>query len=149
VLDAAEQEKHDRTLEDLAEEIKERPLQSYSNSLVIFDDVDNLMSKVLLKQIHSLNNDLMCNGRKQNINVAYIGHIMLNAHQTKVVLNEASKVFFFSGTGARGVTNFLKTYAEMEKGEIAKIKAIKDSRWIMLNRSNPRYVATEKSIFLI
>jgi hypothetical protein len=149
VLDKLEQEAKGRTLDDLAEEIKEIPISDYSNKLVILDDTDNLTNKPLLKTMVALNGDLMCNGRKLGISTIYISHIMLNAHQSKIPLNESQYVFFFPGSGTRGIRSFLKDYAGMENTEIKKIMSITNSRWIMLSRNAPRYIATEKSIFLL
>lgn len=150
VIDSSEQESEGKSLEDVAEEIQEMSLDDYSNSLIIMDDLDNLNSKTLSKLLHALCNDLMCNGRKKNIWVAYIGHLTLRGHDTKVILNECNKVFLFpSGTGKRGARNFLKEYAGLENKQIQALINIKDSRWIMVSRNVPCYIATEKSIFLL
>lgn len=123
-------------------------LDDFSNSLVIFDDMDNLQDKRLLKRVHDLMGDLMSNGRKKNIWVVYLTHILLNRSQTKVPLNESNKVIFFNGCGARQNINFLKSYAGLLKPQIDLLTNL-PSRWIMLSRKMPRYVIHEKGIFLL
>ena len=123
-------------------------LDDFEDSLVIFDDMDNLQDKKVLKYVHSLVNDLMTNGRKKNIWVVYLTHILLNGNQTKIVLNESNKVVFFNGGGKRQNINFLKTYAGMQTPEINLLTTL-ESRWVCLSRKIPRYVIHEKGIFLI
>jgi hypothetical protein len=123
-------------------------LDDLENSLVIFDDMDNLQDKKLLTYIHKLVNDVMSNGRKKNIYIIYISHLLMNYGQTRVVLNEANKVVFYNGVGSRQNKNFLKTYAGMEKNEVDFLTDLA-SRWVCLVRKFPRYVIHEKGIFLL
>lgn len=123
-------------------------LDQLSDSLVIFDDMDNLQNKKLLINIHKLMGDIVTNGRKKNIHVIYISHLLMNYQQTRVINNESNKVFFFPGAGTSQIEKFLKSYASMKAGEIDRIIKLK-SRWIMLHKSIPRYVMYQKGIFLL
>ena len=123
-------------------------LDQLANSLVIFDDMDNLQEGKLLKAVHKLMNDVVTNGRKKDIHMIYISHLILNYQQTRIILNEANKVFFFPGCGSRQIEAFLKTYASMKAAEIQRIVSLK-SRWVMLSRKVPRYIIYEKGIFLL
>jgi molybdopterin converting factor small subunit len=152
VLDSTELAAKGKTIEDITDQIAEssKSIRNFANSLVIFDDVDNLTDKKLLRAVHALCADLLSNGRKEGISVIYVSHIMLNAHQTRAILNEASKVYFFpQSSGTRGIGRFLKEYAGLENDQVKEILSIDDSRWVMISRVAPRYIASEKSIFLL
>ncbi len=120
----------------------------FVDTLVIFDDMDNLQDKDVIVYIHKLLNDLMACGRKQNIYVMYVTHIFKNRLKTQVALNESNKIVFFNGMGDRGNVGVLKDYAQMSKDEVARLIAVK-SRWCCLERKRPRYVVHEKGIFLV
>ena len=120
----------------------------FVDTLVIFDDMDNLQDKDVIDYIHKLLNDLMACGRKQNIYVMYVTHIFKNRFKTQVALNESNKIVFFNGMGDRGNVGVLKDYAQMSKEEVNRLIAIK-SRWCCLERKRPRYVVHEKGIFLV
>lgn len=152
VLDSTELSAKGKTMEDMTEQIKEisQSIQNFANTLCIFDDVDNLTDKKLKTAVHNLAADLESNGRKEQITVVYVSHIMLNSHQTKSILTEASKVYFFpQSSGTRAIGRFLKEYAGLENKQIKQILAINNSRWVMISQVAPRYIATEKAILLI
>jgi len=123
-------------------------IHDFKDTLVIFDDMDNLQDKDVINYIHKLLNDLMACGRKQNIYVMYITHIFRNRQKTQVALNEANKIVFFNGMGDRQNVGVLKEYAQMNKDEIERLTTL-PSRWCCLERKRPRYVVHEKGIFLL
>jgi hypothetical protein len=127
---------------------EELGIHDFVDTLVIFDDMDNLQDKKTIEYIHKLLNDLMACGRKQNIYVIYVTHIFMNRSKTQVPLNEANKIVFFNGMGDRQNVNVLKNYAQMNKHEIERLTSI-PSRWCCLERKRPRYVVHEKGIFLL
>jgi hypothetical protein len=120
----------------------------FIDTLVIFDDMDNLQDKDVIVYIHKLLNDLMACGRKQNIYVMYVTHIFKNRFKTQVALNESNKIVFFNGMGDRGNVGVLKDYAQMSKEEVNRLISVK-SRWCCLERKRPRYVVHERGIFLV
>ncbi len=127
---------------------KDLGIFDFVDTLVIFDDMDNLQDKDVITYIHKLLNDLMACGRKQNIYVMYVTHIFKNRNKTQVPLNESNKIVFFNGMGDRGNVGVLKDYAQMDKKEIERVISVK-SRWCCLERTRPRYLIHEKGIFLI
>src|ERR1700750_116618 len=123
-------------------------IDSLENSLCIFDDCDNLQDIKLLTAIHKLMNDVTTNGRKRGIYVIYVSHLLMNYAQTRVMLNEANKVFFFPGCGTRQIENFLKIYGSMKTKEAEQLANMK-SRWVMLAKRRPRYILHEKGFFML
>lgn len=123
-------------------------VKTFGNSLVIFDDVDNIQDKKLLKSIHALMNDCSANGRKRNLSVIYISHILLNYNQTRVILNEADMVFWFPGYSDRQTINFLKGYGGMKTKDAEALATMK-SRWVMLRMRMPRFIIHQKGLFML
>lgn len=123
-------------------------LDDFANSLVIFDDMDNLQDKKVSEYILKLMGDLMANGRKKNIWIIYMTHVLLDRNKTKIALNESGRVIFFNGCGSRQNENFLKTYCGMKTAEVNTLCTL-PSRWVCISRNTPRYVVHEKGIFLL
>jgi Cdc6-like AAA superfamily ATPase len=123
-------------------------LKDLTNSLVIFDDVDNLQDAKVSKKVHQLVDDLISNGRKYGIYVLYLGHQLSNYSKTRNIINEANKVFFFPGTSTYHVREFLQKKVGLEKGPIKKIMDLK-SRWVCLNIMMPYNVIHENGVFII
>ncbi len=131
-------------------DILERDLgiHDFVDTLVIFDDMDNLQDKDCLSYIHKLLNDLMACGRKQNIYVIYMTHLFLNRNKTQIPLNETNKIVFFNGMGDRQNRKVLTEYAQMSKSDVDCLTSL-PSKWCCLERSRPRYVVHEKGVFLL
>ena len=67
-------------LEDLTFTLKE-----FTNTLCIFDDMDNLPCKDKKKAIHLLVNDLITNGRKLGIYTMYLSHTLMRGAETNLM----------------------------------------------------------------
>ena len=131
---------------DLLEEALD--IHTFEDSLVIFDDMDNLQDKKVLDYIHGLINDLMACGRKKNVYVMYITHKFKNHQKTKIALNESNKLVFFNGTGDKNNIDVLKDYANMLPLEIKMLTTL-PARWCCVERNRPRYVVHENGVILL
>jgi hypothetical protein len=123
-------------------------LDDLEDSLVVFDDMDNITNKKLNEFVHRIVNDILTNGRKRNISCTYINHAFLSGLQSKIVNHESNKVFFFPASGIRQTIAFLKEYLGMLKHEIETVTKL-PSRWVMISRTSPRYVLYEKGALII
>lgn len=137
---------------------KEIKMEDFGDSFVIFDDMDNLQDKKLLTAVHKLMNDLVTSGRKKNIYVLYISHIIANYAQTKVIANEANKTFFFPMTGTFQIEAYLHKHAGMKKKDaealVASLKRIgaetdNGKMWAMLSTGCPQFILHRKGIFML
>ena len=66
----------------------------FSDSLVIFDDIDCVVNKNAKQKIYGLLNKMLCIGRHFGISVAYVGHELYNGPQLKAILNESMSITF-------------------------------------------------------
>ncbi len=126
----------------------EMNLDDLRDSLVVFDDVDNLQDSKISKWIHQLVDDLISNGAKYGITVLYLGHQLSNYSKTRNITNEANKVFFFPGTSTYHVKEFLQKKMGIDKPVINKILNLK-TRWACLNVMMPYNVIYEGGVFVI
>jgi len=122
-------------------------IKELTGSLVIFDDMDNL-PKEEGKFMHNLINSLMATGRKEDIWVLYLSHVLLRGLETKVINNETNKIFLFTGLGDKQNMDYLKVYAGMDTKQARSIATMK-SRWLCLNRQLHRYIVNEKGVMLL
>jgi hypothetical protein len=123
-------------------------LTDLQQSLVVFDDTDNLQDKDLQRAVQALNNDLLANGRKYEIHVVTLAHQLMDYSRSRTLLNEANRVVFFNGGSAYHVQRYLKVYAGLQPKQIRRILDSK-SRWTCMGLTIPNYVVTEHEVYVI
>jgi hypothetical protein len=135
------------SLESLEEgEVPE--LEDLSNSLVVFDDCDNLQNKELSATLRALGDNLISNGRKYGIYTMWLNHQLMDYSKTRNLLMEANKVVFFASGDNYHVSEYLRRYAQLSKANIKKILDLR-SRWTMLSTTIPQYVVHEHGAFVL
>jgi hypothetical protein len=134
----------------LDETFLEKPpsLTDLTQSLVVFDDTDNLQDKDLQRAVQSLNNDLLANGRKYEIHVITLAHQLMDYSRSRTLLNEANRVVFFNGGSAYHVQRYLKVYAGLQPKQIRRILDSR-SRWTCMGLTIPNYVVTEHEVYVL
>ena len=123
-------------------------LTNLQQSLVVFDDTDNLQDKSLQHAVQSLNNDLLANGRKYEIHVITLAHQLMDYSRSRTLLNEANRVVFFNGGSAYHVQRYLKVYAGLQPKQIRRILDSR-SRWTCMGLTIPNYVITEHEVYVL
>lgn len=122
-------------------------LTDLEQSLVVFDDTDNLQDKDLQRAVQALNNDLLANGRKYEIHVITLAHQLMDYSRSRILLNEANRVVFFNGS-AYHVQRYLKVYAGLQPKQIRRILDSR-SRWTCMGLTIPNYVVTEHEVYVL
>jgi hypothetical protein len=123
-------------------------LDDMENSLVIFDDTDNLTDKKLQDAVKRVNSNLIANGRKYGTHVLTLAHQLMDYSRTRHLLIEANRVVFFLGGSAYHNKRFLKEYAGMDKNQSQKILGLR-SRWVCLGLTIPNYFISENEVSLL
>lgn len=122
--------------------------EEMENSIVIFDDVDTMMDKVMRYHILKFKDFLLEQGRHYNIRMIMTSHLMSNYTETRCTLNEATAVCFFPhASSTYHIKNFLKTHGGFEKQQIEWILSI-ETRWICLYKTMPQYLIWETGAVL-
>lgn len=135
---------------DLDEHFIENPIEveELVDSLVVFDDIENVKNKIMLKTLNNLRDDILQIGRHYRVRQIFISHLISNYADTRRLLNESTSVTVFprSGSGTYQIKQFLKNQCGLSRTEISKFLNQK-SRWVSIYRTFPAYVISEKSIY--
>jgi hypothetical protein len=125
------------------------PTEEFKNSLIIFDDVDNISDKQLKKRVWAYMNNFLQTGRHFNISLAITFHISAGGADTKMIINEASSITFFGATiGGRNLKYMLDSYLGLDKQQINKVKKL-NSRWITILKTYPKVILSEKECYIL
>jgi hypothetical protein len=133
------------------DELVEDPIEpsELKNSVVLLDDIDRIPDKKQLKAISILRDQLLEEGRHEDITVITTAHQLMNYKSTRTSHNEASAVTFFpKGSGSYFIKEYLKKYAGFPKQTIEKLMNI-NSRWVTINQTYPPYIIHEHGAFVL
>lgn len=115
-------------------------LEELEESLVVFDDIDQITDKDIQNAVWKLRDQILEVGRAKQISTCIVAHQITNYKQSRVCLNECSYVVMFCKSGARhGINYFLKKYAGLDKKTVAEIMNL-PSRWVVLKKTYPMCV---------
>jgi len=125
------------------------PTADFKDSLVIFDDVDNISDKKTKAVVWTYMNNFLQTGRHHKISVAITFHVSAGGNATKMILNEATGLTFFPATiGGRNLKYICDSYLGMDKEQIKKLKKL-NSRWITVLKTYPKVILSEKEAFIL
>ena len=118
-------------------------------SIAIFDDIDSIKDKKLVKEIHSYADKVMEIARHDKIQIIFVSHIMQNWGSTRKIIAEATDVVCFPrGGNSAAISKFIKAYLSLDKAMEKRILDV-PSRWVEISKTYPMYVLYEKGAFLI
>lgn len=121
----------------------------FSDSCVVFDDIDTIKDQKLLKEVQKLRDDCLEVGRHHNISVCATSHLLMNYKATKTMINESHTVTFFPQSGSTyQINRFLKEYAGLNKKQSEHVLGL-PSRWVTLHKNYPNYIMYEKGAYLV
>ena len=117
--------------------------------LTIFDDIEDFPNKKVTKEIERLRDEVMRNGRSSGIYILYTHHDPCDYKQTKSQIFEASSICTFPRQSGDGAYNYLYEH----KVHLTKplIKAINNtkSKFVLINKGNPKYLLSDRYIVLL
>lgn len=115
-------------------------VSDFTNSLVIFDDVDKISSKKVLDEIKRIFEDCVEIGRHHGISVVYCTHLMSNYGKTRKILSEANYVVGFNIRSDRIFRDTLIKYVGIDKKDVEILKKYYYfSRWIAVHNDFPTF----------
>jgi adenosyl cobinamide kinase/adenosyl cobinamide phosphate guanylyltransferase len=125
------------------------PIEEFKDSLVIFDDVDNISDKLLKKKVWAYMNNMLQIGRHHKISMAITFHVSAAGNDTKMIINEATSITWFGATvGGRNLKYMLDSYLGLDKEQIKKIKKL-NSRWTTVVKTYPKVILSEKDCYIL
>ncbi len=133
----------------LDERLYEDPIdiKAFKNSIVIFDDIEKIKDKHILKAISELRDEILANGRSIDITVVTVSHNPTKGKETKDSMMESQCIVFFPGGGDDyHLKRVLKEYCSINPKKIKEIMET-NSRHVLINKHFPKYCMTENEIF--
>ena len=125
------------------------PTEEFKDSLVIFDDIDNLHDKKTKEVVWKYLNNFLQTGRHYKISLCITFHVGCAGASTKMILNEATSITYFPATiGGRNLKYLLDSYLGMDKKQIDQVKKI-DSRAITIIKCYPKVVLAERNVYIL
>jgi hypothetical protein len=126
-------------------------IDDFKDSLVIYDDTDNISDPHIKAQLKSIEDMIMDTGRHSKTFYVRTSHIPSNGRDTKHILLETHAVTLYPSTlGQQSLKYLLQEKIGFSREQIQKIQNLGEkSRWVTIYTStNPRVILTENGIFI-
>lgn len=121
----------------------------FSDSIVIFDDIDSIQDEKIYKKVLSLQNAILKTGRKLGITCLVTNHLMNNGVKTKEIYNECSIIVFPTrGCNYYALNYACKKYLGMDTKQVKHISRL-PTRMCTVFKNYPQYVLYEKGIYIL
>lgn len=121
------------------------------NSIILFDDVDNISDNKIQKAVNDFKRKIMEIGRHYNLQIIYICHLPNPNESTsrKITLNEMNTFTIFPQAGKiKQIKYVLKNYINFDDEQIDYILKLK-SRWVTVFVNHPQVILSERKIILV
>lgn len=133
------------------EDLVENPLQieeATDDTLFVFDDIDTISDKNILKSLQNFISQCMELGRHKNIQCIITSHLINGNDKkyTRTIMNELHTLTIFPHSGSsKSIKYCLGEYFDIEKKDIQKILQT-NSRWVTIYRTYPKIILTENKV---
>jgi hypothetical protein len=127
----------------------ETDVSDFKDSLVVFDDIENLTG-AMKKKVYWLKDYLALTGRSNNIYLILCNHLAMNYRETRTDLGECDAVVVFQSGNKLYIENLLKKHCGLNKSQIADVfDLLNESRWCFVKKTVPSYIVTEHKVVLL
>jgi hypothetical protein len=129
-------------------------INTVSDCLFIFDDVDNVAPKEGGDAIHTLINDIAIMGRAHkagqgNISMMFLTHHITNYKKSRLILNEADYYILYpQNTSTNQLYYLLKTYLGFDRKDIQNLKKL-PSRWVCFHKNAPQFMLWDSGMKIL
>lgn len=151
---------HDETLEKDADNYIHIPvsdaivkdpfkLEDFSNSLVVFDDIESSECPKATQFCYNLLSDICKNGRHHKISLIFCNQESRMGMKTKAILSTVTSLVIFPKNASLYQTErLLKDHVGMSKKQISETLNL-NTRWCVINKACPQYIIHEHGIYLL
>ena len=130
-------------------EFGDEGLDQFADTLMVFDDVDQIHDPEKRSMVVNCINEVMCHGAHYNINICITNHLMSDYKNTRTILNECSSITVFPKSGCSHQLNYvLKNYIGMGPEDIQRVKSL-NSRWVTVFKNYPIAVLHQNGVYLL
>lgn len=130
--------------------LEDEPLgpKDFTDSLVVFDDCENISDRRVKEAVYKLKDNLSETGRSENVYLVICNHLGMNFHKTRIDLNESDGYVIYKNGSSYHSKRLLEQYVGLDKAQIRRILS-SPSRWVYIQKNAPRYCVTENECFLL
>jgi energy-coupling factor transporter ATP-binding protein EcfA2 len=122
-------------------------IEDFTDSLVIFDDIDVIKVKEHRSAVYDMLNSILETGRHFNISCIITNHLPTAGKDTRRVINECHSITYFPQAGSAGqMKRLLQDYIGLDRDTIKRIRKL-NTRWATVFKNFPMCILTEKLIF--
>jgi hypothetical protein len=119
-------------------------ISKMKNSLILFDDIDCMTDKKILKKVYEIMDLVLQTGRKYNVTMIHTSHSACDGAYTKLILNEAhSTTFSINGMSNVSMKYLCNSYLGLTLKQIEALKKTK-TRWVTVFKTCPEVMMTQK-----
>lgn len=123
-------------------------VESFEGDILIFDDIDTILNKSIVRVLRQFRDDVLEVGRHFKITCISTSHIITNFHATRTLINEAQAIVVFPKGGSFGqIKGFLDRYMGFERTFIDSLRLL-PTRWLYIHKEYPQYIIHEKGAIL-
>ena len=136
---------------ELDDSLLEEPIDistEMNNSVVLIDDCACITDVSVRKYVINLVNSIAQTGRHYKTTLVNIVHNILDHHNSKTILLEATSVIIFIKNNNKQNIDYLERYCNFTKEQITKVLNL-PSRWVCLNRTSPNIVIYERGAYVV
>ena len=141
----------------ITNDIIEKPIDIINDieeySMVLFDDIDTISDKKMMNALNNIKLQILEIGRHKNIYCIVTSHLIngTDRNSTRTMMNEMTNLIIFpkGGGSAYQQKYCLKNYLGLNNTEIDKILNAENTRWVLISKTYPQYVLTQKICYLI
>lgn len=119
-------------------------------SIVLFDDIDQIRNKKILKEVYDLRSQLLELGRHKKIVVLNAVHSgsSIDKNASRILLNETQSFTIFPQGNTHQIRYYLKEYFGMSTYQVTKILST-ESRWVTIINQYPQIILEEHKAFFV
>ena len=137
----------------LTEDILDKEIHSnqFTDSLVLFDDIDTEPNPKIKEYLDKLKAELLETGRHTNTYLVITSHLISNYRETRKVLNEFHAIVLFPSSGGRSQMDYIlsRQFGLTKKNITRLFDLVKGSRWIFIYKHYPQYVIYNHGVFFL
>lgn len=141
-------------IEEPDDEEEALTIDDFRGSLCIFDDIDKITNKKILKAVDDLKDNILATGRDHNyqgedIDLIVSNHRSLGYRRTMELLEQANYIVLFpNGVSVHNIQTVAQKYCGLSKAQVEKINQ-SNSRYIIIHKEVPLFVIEEKRVWLV
>jgi hypothetical protein len=124
------------------------PIESFENSICLFDDIDVISNKAIRGAVYALLNKVLEIGRHLRISCICTMHLPTNGNETRRILNESHYVIYFPHSAGGKIRYMLETYVGVDKKMMNKFRRM-NTRAVCIAKHFPMIYITEHEVSLL